>query len=121
MSEVGSQAPLRRPFYTVTPPCRGDAFIIPPRYYCSKLSTCCGSWLTCASIDVPLWLSICSFTNSIIVEAMSASRILLSAAVRFVIVVVRFSAVYSNEFWYAPIFARCSDTRVMALSSTPRL
>ena len=25
-------------------------------YYCGRLSTCCGSWLACDSIDVPLWL-----------------------------------------------------------------
>ena len=84
-----------------------------------KVSTDWGSMFACASIDVPDWLSIWSFTNSFIVAAMSASRILLSAAVRFVLVVVRLLIVCSSAFWYAPSFARCEDIVLIAQSIIP--
>ena len=44
------------------------------------------------------------------------ARIRLSAADRFMLVVVRFVTVCSRESWNAPIFARCVDTFAIALS-----
>ena len=81
-----------------------------------RLSTVCGSWFACANIAVPDCDRIWSFVKFNISWLMSASRIRLSAAVRFVLVVVRFVTVCSREFWNAPIFARCVDTFAIALS-----
>ena len=63
-----------------------------------RLSTVCGSWFACASIAVPDWDRIWSFVKFSISRLISASRIRLSAAVRFVPVVVRFVTVCSREF-----------------------
>ena len=53
-----------------------------------RLSTVCGSWFACASIAVPDCDRIWSFVKFSISWLISASRIRLSAAVRFVPVVV---------------------------------
>ena len=81
-----------------------------------RLNTEFGSWLACESIDVPDWLSIWYLTKSIIVEAISASRSLESAAVRLAVYVVRSVIVCSRALEYEPIFARCEDMALIARS-----
>ena len=77
--------------------------------------------MACASMLVPACCRIWNFVNATISDAMSASRIRLSDAVRFSWYVARLFRRCSRRFWTAPKLARAVDTFLIAVSMSSTL